>query len=90
MGTSLSRGRAVAPIVIGLVLAVWFIWLFAAALHLPQAHELPVALDEEHEILRHQSCRRVERVQRGIECGIAVPLGPAPMQVRNQRGGDLA
>jgi hypothetical protein len=44
MGTSLSRGRAGAPIVIGLVLAAWFIWLFAAALHLPQAHELPVAL----------------------------------------------
>jgi hypothetical protein len=44
MGTSSSRGRAVAPIVIGLVLAAWFIWLFAAALHLPQAHELPVAL----------------------------------------------
>lgn len=44
MGTSLSRGRSVAPIVIGLVLAAWFIWLFAAALHLPQAHELPVAL----------------------------------------------
>jgi hypothetical protein len=44
MGTSLSRGRAVAPIAIGLVLAAWFIWLFAAALHLPQVHELPVAL----------------------------------------------
>ena len=44
MGASFARGRAVAPIVIGLVLAAWFIWLFAAALHLPQAHELPVAL----------------------------------------------
>jgi hypothetical protein len=44
MGASFARGRAVAPIVIGLVLAAWFIWLFAAALHLPQAHGLPVAL----------------------------------------------
>jgi len=44
MGTSFARGRAVAPIVIGLVLAAWFVWLFAAALHLPQAHDLPVAL----------------------------------------------
>ncbi len=44
MGASSERGRAVAPIVIGLVLAAWFIWLFAAALHLPQPHELPVAL----------------------------------------------
>ena len=44
MTASLARGRAIAPIVIGLVLAAWFVWLFAAALHLPQAHELPVAL----------------------------------------------
>ncbi len=38
------RRALVAPIAIGAVFAFVFVWLFAAALHLPRPHDLPVGL----------------------------------------------
>ncbi len=52
-------------------------------------HEAAVALDHQHEVLGNEAGRRVERMERGVEFGVGVAIGPAPAEVVEQRGGHL-
>jgi hypothetical protein len=57
--------------------------------HRPAAHhEATAAFDHQHEVLRNEAGRRVERVQVGIELRVG-PIGAVLAQVLDQRVSDL-